>query len=264
MPQLPVDFRSGPEVRFDLVGVGNATVFTGLCAEHDGSIFKPLDEHPGRPITPETLFLMAYRAVLRGAHVCNHGATKAQHAYEKLVAIGKVDRETASEPGLLALHQMLNAWRVWEYKTSLDDALRTRMFDVLKFDTLRLRATGPCVAVAALITLPDVVVKGRLAFVILNVIPTDDGDTRAYLAYLGHDVRPARRVLRPLLSAHGIRAQLLLSKLILERSENWILNPDHFGKFSELKRNAIVSFFAETMLEPKDTMTSALNLFAAD
>jgi len=51
-----------------LVGIGEATVFTGFCAEHDASLFKPIDQAELVP-TREQCFLLHYRAVCRELYV---------------------------------------------------------------------------------------------------------------------------------------------------------------------------------------------------
>ena len=43
-------------------GVGSASTFMGFCDTHDNSMFKPVESH-GVPLTPESCFLLGFRAV---------------------------------------------------------------------------------------------------------------------------------------------------------------------------------------------------------
>jgi hypothetical protein len=54
-----------PITRARRVGINDATTFPGLCAEHDTSLFLPIDTQSLVAPTPEQLFLLSYRAVLR-------------------------------------------------------------------------------------------------------------------------------------------------------------------------------------------------------
>jgi hypothetical protein len=38
--------KNGPDISFEKVGRNNASTFSGLCAEHDASLFQILDKEP--------------------------------------------------------------------------------------------------------------------------------------------------------------------------------------------------------------------------
>jgi len=49
-----LDLDQGPEIRFESVGVNRATVFSGLCAEHDSSLFRVIEhDAPDLDISPD-------------------------------------------------------------------------------------------------------------------------------------------------------------------------------------------------------------------
>src|ERR1019366_9305026 len=56
--------RGGGIVRPELVGVREASTFTGFCEGHDGRLFKTIDAEPLAP-TKQQLGLLAYRALRR-------------------------------------------------------------------------------------------------------------------------------------------------------------------------------------------------------
>jgi hypothetical protein len=55
--------------RMRRVGTRRASTFPGLCKKHDESLFRPIDREPLSRPTPEQLFLLSYRAVLREHYV---------------------------------------------------------------------------------------------------------------------------------------------------------------------------------------------------
>ena len=48
----------------ELVGLRNATTFTGFCGKHDNELFKPIEDVPFTA-TPEQCFLIGYRSLCR-------------------------------------------------------------------------------------------------------------------------------------------------------------------------------------------------------
>jgi len=77
-----LDLDRGPEIRFESVGVNQATVFTGLCARHDSLLFRPLEHEALDLASREQLFLLAC-AIVRETHVCMEAAVRLQSTYQK-------------------------------------------------------------------------------------------------------------------------------------------------------------------------------------
>ena len=55
---------------FGLIGLNQASTFTGLCADHDTELFKLADTLPLDTGNKEQLNQYAYRAVMREFHTC--------------------------------------------------------------------------------------------------------------------------------------------------------------------------------------------------
>ncbi len=60
--------KDSGQITHQLVGIGDATTFTGFCSEHDALVFKPIDQGELTP-TPEQGFLLHYRALCRELYV---------------------------------------------------------------------------------------------------------------------------------------------------------------------------------------------------
>jgi hypothetical protein len=242
------DFPRPPRIDFERIGVSKATIFTGLCAEHDVNLFRPLDQSIGMPASAESLFLLAYRAVLRETHVCNEVAYKLQRAYLKQIELGLADPNLLSEGGLFATHRLAIAYETWTYKESLEDVLFTEDFAAMKHDVLVLGTTGPCVAVSSLFSIARTNSVNDNTRIVVNVLPTPEGETFVVFSYMPADAESGREEIRALLSAKGAKQKYLVSRLLLEHCENIVIGLDHFSRFSEEKRGIIKDFFTATIL----------------
>jgi hypothetical protein len=143
-----------------------------------------------------------------------------------------------------------------------------RRFDrdltAVQHDVVDLGQTDPCIAVSSLFSLDDVRVQDDVARVALTVLPTSTGRTVAVMSYADRDARKARTRLWPVLRARGERQRYLLSRLILERSDNVVFSPALVERLSDERRDIIVRFFEATILR-NDTEyeDDRLNLFNA-
>jgi hypothetical protein len=146
----------------------------------------------------------------------------------------------------------------------IDEAFQNRDFAALQHDTIDLGQTEPCIAVSSLFSLDDVRVKDDVARVALTVIPTPKRHTVAVMSYIRRDAPNARLRLRSVLHARGERQRYLLSRLVLERSDNIVFNPAIVEQFSAEQREIIVRFFEATVLRnDKEYQDKRLNLFNA-
>src|SRR6266487_4132900 len=114
------DGKAGPVIEFDEVGRNSATTFAGLCAEHDQTIFAPIDRAVFDPSDPQHCFLVAYRATFHEVHASCEGASKVQTAYLERVKAGLDPKDAPSEAGLLAVDFMTRAYETYMYKTAFD------------------------------------------------------------------------------------------------------------------------------------------------
>jgi hypothetical protein len=254
-----------PKVSFESVGTSKASVFTGLCSQHDASLFAPVDSVV-LPTTQDELFLQAYRAVLGEVHSCNEIATKLQHGYNEEIARGFSHPDNISPRGLYATQRMVIAYETWLYKEILDDALRRRDFSMLEHDVVPLGPTGPCVAASALFDLPEHNAQQESVRVAFTVLPTPAGETFAFFSYTPDDTAPARRLLERMLGAEPPHRTREVSRVILERCQNFALAPAAFDRFSDAKRATVRDFFLRTLLEdaPAEFDHPHLDLFRGD
>jgi hypothetical protein len=163
---------------------------------------------------------------------------------------------------MFVVNRLIVGCETWLYKTMFDDAFTHRDSTAVQHDVIDLDQTGPCIAVSSLFSLDDVGVKDDVARVALTVLPTSKGRTVVVISYARRDARKARTRLRPLLHAQGERQRYLLSRLILERSDNVVFSPTLVERLGDERQNIIVRFFEATILR-NDTEyeDDRLNLF---
>lgn len=103
-----------------LVGINNASTFTGFCSYHDGMIFSPLEQQEFVG-TPEQNFLWTYRALCREFY-----AKKAQSAFvDQLKLLGK---------GKNFVDQIRIQEIVANFQQGADSAIKDSQYHKVKYD----------------------------------------------------------------------------------------------------------------------------------
>jgi hypothetical protein len=87
--------------------------------------------------------------------------------------------------------------------------------------------------------------------VTLNVLPLGNTESAAVFSYLPRDADLVRSGLDRILSSEGVYQKYLLSKLILNNCENFVVSPAYFDQWSAAKLRAITDYFTETLTAGK-------------
>ncbi|MDZ4178496.1 MAG: hypothetical protein U1E29_04585 [Coriobacteriia bacterium] len=251
---MAVRMRSTPQtglvVDFEPVGLGKATAFTGLCAEHDNAIFTPIEKCEVDPSDPEHLFLLAYRSLLKEFHEQIVAASKLQSAYQYRVSEGLDSPDQPSRAGTYATHRIITAYETHQYKIELDNALLARDFSALVHHVVSVKVSRPTVAGSSLYSVDDVDVGDETLKLHFNLLPLSTDETIAVFSYVPRFGRAARRHLRPMLRTDDRRRLHDLSRMTIENCGNLVLSPTFVAGWSTEKREAIVQHFIESALNP--------------
>jgi hypothetical protein len=246
-----IDRTTGPVISFEDVGRNQATTFAGFCSEHDSNIFKAIDTNPFNPIDSEHLFLVAYRAVARELHALMDGATKIQETYQKRVEIGIDSGDEPTPAGLLAVEHIMKAHQTFVYKCSLDEALVSRKHDAVAHHVITINHEEPTIAVCSLLSLDGLFQNDDWIRVALNVVPLSKAESAAIFSYLPHDAELVRSGLDRIFTSEGSYQKYLLSKLILNNCENFVVSPSYYDQWSTEKRRAVTDYFVQTLVVGK-------------
>ena len=238
-----------PEIRAERVGRNSATTFTGLCGQHDNELFAPIDDQVPNIQNQEHLFLLAYRATLRESHVAMDWARRAQHAYLKRIDIGLSSDTDPDASGIFAVKQFCKAYECYQFKREFDRNYLSREWPHLEHHIVILTNQPPSIAVSSLFSLDDVDAP-ELPRVALNVFPVED-DVVAVFSAVPRDAPFAYTYLQPLLDAESHFQKYLLSKLVLQHCDNFVIHPGYYESMTNERQHAICRFFAETILKNK-------------
>lgn len=249
MPKLRLDLNAGPRVHFELVGRNKATTFTGLCADHDASIFAPIETTAIDVENELHLFLLAYRAVLKETHVTIEGAIKNQLAYQEKVKLGLIPDDRPTPDGLRATGFLVNCYETYLYKREFDQIYLDGNFHKIRHHTLFLKHNAPTIAANSLFTSADNVQNPvETERITLNIFPAAQG-THVIFSYLGRHEPFVKAHLSDILATDGHHRLYLISKLVLRNCENFAIAPKYFETIPDESRDAMLNYFQNTFYE---------------
>ena len=246
-------------VDFAKEGANRATTFTGLCAEHDAELFRPIEASEIDVGNEQHLFLLAYRAVLKELHTSMEWAYRLQRVYKKRVALGLSPKNEPDPAGWLATERLMASYLTSLYKARYDKALLTGQFSDVTHAVIILPNQAPTIAVNSLTSDDTLRTPDDVARVAVNVFPRGR-DMVAVFSYLTDEKRHACQLHAEISIASGDYQKYALSRLLLRCCENFVISPDYFDRMSEQKKNAIKGFFLST-ISKNDTETQDENLF---
>lgn len=260
MPKLKLKYPPPAEISFTRVGINQATTFTGLCSQHDNDIFRPIDDAQPDVNEPSHLFLLAYRAVLREFHVCLQNAIRFQSTYQKRTEVGLSPGTEPCNFGMFATDHLINAYESYEYKRRFDEFYLNSEWSHLHHRIIVLENQPPTIAVSSMFSLDDYD-AAETPRVTLSVFPVNDCVIVAFSA-LTNDFPFVDRHLDRILAADGAFQKYLLSKLILQSCENFVLAPAYFDALAEDRKVALRDYFVGTIhLNADDHDDERLYLF---
>jgi hypothetical protein len=174
-------------------------------------------------------------------------ASKIQSTYTRRVEMGLDSGNEPSPAGMLAVDHMIRAHRTFLYKDHFDAALGSKQYDAVLHDVIAINQEEPTIAVSSLFSVDGVSRDDDWVRVALNVFPLDRNESIAVFSYLPDDATQVRSSLNTFLGVDGHYQKYLLSKLILNNCENFVVSPIYYEKWSEAKRKAVTDYFVQTL-----------------
>jgi hypothetical protein len=243
------------------VGRNLATTFEGFCSTHDADLFVPIDTQTLDLTDCEQLFLYAYRSVARELNAQMEAVARTQLMYHQRIELA-IDHGNGPEAAaMLTLEHMVNAYSTYEYKTTLDQALLERHFEVLSHEIVRLSPQAPAIAASVLFDLDTRPHQEQPPRVSLNIFPLSGEETIAVFSFTDADAEPVRAYLGDIFKSEGDYQKYLISRLLLLHAGNFIVAPSLFETWSEEKRTKIRDFFVATVRHGSSEHSSSLHLF---
>lgn len=245
MPTMKLKFPDPPEINFKVVGRKKATTFSGLCARHDNDIFRPIDDALPDPKDRSHLFLLAYRAVLREYHACLQNGFRFQSTYQKRVEVGLSPGAEPCNFGMLATSHVVNLYECYVYKRHFDRWFIQSDWSQLNHNVITLKDQPATIAVSSMFSFDDMDAP-ETPRVTLNLYPNGN-DVIVVFSSIPTDAPFVKIYLDRILTSDGQFQKYLLSKLILQSCENFVIAPHYYDSFSQDKKVALLQFFTDTI-----------------
>lgn len=246
MPRLKLKMPPPAEIEFKRVGKNKATTFTGLCSKHDKAIFRPIDDGLPDLANNVHLFLLAYRAVLREYHVVLQNAIRFQSTYQKRIAVGLSPGTKPCDFGIFATSHLCNAFECYEYKRYFDLAYLGNDWSQLEHHVVILKNQSPSIAVSSLFSLDDIDAP-ETPRIALSIYPTER-DVAVVFSATSNDAPFFNDYLNRLLTSESYYQKYLISKLVLQSCENFVMAPQYYDSMSQERKHAICQFYVATAL----------------
>jgi len=260
-----------PKSSLEEIGVNQASIFPGLCANHDFQIFEPIENNPIDIPSNEQQFLFAYRAVLKECFLKNSNYEIFRRLTKFYSEEENVDELVKGTLILISYSHYLGMFYTDKVKNLFDISLIAKNFDrLLDYQARTIDKFIP-ISVCSAFT-PEYDVEGKVVndftkynetpnYVFLNVFPTEN-KTYLFCSNLKLQAENLKSFIAPFAELEEEKLYDCLSEVILKYIENFVMSPDYWQRFSKEKKTAITEFFNDTVSDKKIKYDSSLhNLF---
>ena len=239
---------------FRKIGRNKATIFRGLCSQHDTKIFSHLDENVLELDDDKTRLLLTWRAITHEMAAKMEQAFNFQGEYQKKNDAGLIDGNTPDPMGMEAVMWMKVLYDFHQYREEhITPAVFLDQRHRLIFKSFVIAGTGDVLATSSFF-----VEQGHPnrepSYISVNAFPMS-GNTMVLFTVARKDLG----VMMPIIRSLVVKKELCpvrFSAFLLSRIQNFVIAPTHFEQWSEKKVHAIEEAFASTVdsswLEPKE------------
>lgn len=234
-----------------LTPIKRATVFPGLCATHDASLFEPIDRHSLREPTSKQIFLLAFRAVLRSLYIARQMARERRANLEAMLdqppGLGVLEMFVAS-----LLRSELTLPQLEDVAESFSHWHREGMHAELPVIVGKYLPTLPFAVSCYIEPIHDeegqpIEYSGDVRpFIVLNVVPALEGST-VTISFLEEHRQALNSLLAPLKACRQSRDFAdRIWQIALRYSDNIVVAPAAWHALSEADRQRIIKFADDT------------------
>lgn len=247
--------KSAPLAEAKVVGINKATVFNGLCAEHDSQLFAKIENKSLDFKDRETLFLFSYRSVLREVH-----AKKCQlHLAEQISSIIKEPggQHAKFSSSLYGIGVKSGEYWLQQTKNRYDEILLSKKYNDNLWLWKKILPYQIGFAAATCFT-PSVDFDGKRINNLKDVdkCPNNmiiiahpmQGKSVLIACILKEQQAALSSITSKIELSSEKNLELLLSELLLRNSENIVLSNSYWKSIGYQKRKIVVEFFNKTIL----------------
>jgi len=238
-----------------LVGIKEASTFTGFCNFHDSKIFEPIEKNPFQS-NQQHAFLLAYRALCMGLYI-------SRVHYEAIPHFRNLDRgknivdQFYIQKRVRAIERSVGAsLRDTErYKLIYDKALTSGDFSEVKYYILRLQEAPEILCSGAIF--PELDFQGNLLqdlekfetfsdLVTFSIIATDDGGA-AVFAWLGDNHTSCEMLVKSLAQLSGEQIPHAVVRFVFAYFDNFYFSPKWWDNLGDNDRSRIKDRFISAL-----------------
>jgi hypothetical protein len=240
------DKTIGPTPEFCSIGRNEASTFLGLCAVHDAELFRIIDANALDPESPQHMFLLAYRSILKEFHAVVSSFIKIQTSYLKQFKDGLIPGEDESKD-MLPIEWLAKAYDTHTYKEPFDIALRGQNFAFVRHKYVVLDKQRPTVACSQLFSADSIAIEDDVLRVILNVFPINLNQTLVVFSSSAREFPDMINYAQRCWTGDDNFVKYEISKMIIRNCENFFINPAAFRTWTSEKTHAIREFYLKSM-----------------
>lgn len=244
----------------ELVGVNEASTFTGFCKFHDNSIFSEI-ENENFSGTQRQCFLLAYRALARSIYAKN--AQISTHRYTTNLVNSpplKKDKYTQLVNEAMSAGLAISSKDSDYYKDIYDNVLLSGNFSCVRACILELQSPPPIMTSSAVYPMKNF--DGELLQNVgdLNTIPhlisctSYFGGTSGIITFtwLPDSDNTCIQFINSLKTMHANDITSSLIRFLFSYSENLFIQPDWWDNLNEIKKkNLVHRLFVAASLDPR-------------
>lgn len=244
--------KAGPEIKLKKQGRKEATTFTGFCGKHDKEVFAPIEDVDYQPGNTKQEMLFAFRALAREWHT----KLKSKNMIADLVVKHSSDEIPAFLEGIeLALND------IEKEMLAFQEALLAGVSN--RISTQRIVLDGEAnFAVSACITMSHDFNGNRLEHftphpwltpdqLFITIFP-QGGKTYCLFSYDATASETFAFLYEQLTNKDSVEQKQLLSRLVVQYSENIVYSPKYIESLTEQQRNLLEAKVAESTISPSD------------
>jgi len=164
----------------------------------------------------------------------------------KRVEVGLSPGITPCRFGMFATAHLANAYECYEYKRQFDQYYLNTDWSQLQHHIIVLKDQMPSIAVSSMFSLDDLDAP-ETPRVTLSVFPAD-GQVMIAFSAVPKDAPFVMAYLDRILCSDGQFQKYLLSKLILQSCDNFVIAPTYYNALTQERQDAICQFYVETIV----------------
>ena len=184
---------------------------------------------------------------MREYHAVLQNALRFQATYNKRVEVGLSPGDVPCNFGMFALSHVVNALECYEYKRQYDNAYLQQRWHALHHEVLVLHDQQPSIAVSSMFSLDDIPAP-ETPRVTLSLFPINNAVVIVFSSTQS-DTPFVNSYLSRIFAAEPYYQKYLLSKLVLQSCDNFVIAPHYFDAMPQTQKDAICRFYTATVFE---------------